>query len=118
MSSHENPSGKGPDPARLVQVLAHPTRALILETLAARTASPSELATEFGLSLPLVSYHVSRLVKAGMLELVSTAPRRGALEHYYRASGRPEVSREAWAQLPEILRGILTEAVLRDLGDR
>jgi predicted transcriptional regulator len=30
-----------------------------------------------------VSYHVRQLEKAGLIELVATKPRRGALEHYY-----------------------------------
>jgi predicted transcriptional regulator len=30
-----------------------------------------------------VSYHVRQLENAGLIELVATEPRRGALEHYY-----------------------------------
>ena len=30
-----------------------------------------------------VSYHVRQLEKAGLIELVATKQRRGALEHYY-----------------------------------
>lgn len=103
------------DPAKLVAVLAHPLRARVVDALANRTASPSDLATEFGVSLPLLSYHVDRLVGAGLLELVETTPRRGALEHYYRLSGRPEVSQAAWDALPIVLKRALQEAVLRDL---
>jgi hypothetical protein len=36
-----------------------------------------------GASLSNVSYHVRQLAKAGLIELVATRPRRGALEHYY-----------------------------------
>jgi DNA-binding transcriptional ArsR family regulator len=118
MTSHDRSSGSPPDPAKLVQVLSHPLRGRIVDALRERTASPSELASEFDVSLPLLSYHVTRLVEAGMLELVTTTPRRGALEHYYRAAGPPRLSEEEWAALPAALRGALTEAVLRDLGDR
>ena len=102
------------DPAKLVHVLAHPLRARILEALNDRVASPSDLAAEFGVSLPLLSYHVDRLVAAGLLALVDTQPRRGALEHYYRAAGSPVVSDAGWAALPRVLRQALTDAVLRE----
>ena len=114
MSTNEDVSGAPADPAKLVAVLAHPLRARIVEALAERTASPSDLAGEWEISLPLVSYHFDRLTAAGLLELVSVAPRRGALEHYYRAAAPPRVSAEAWAELPAVLRRALADAVRRE----
>ena len=38
------------------------------------------------------------------MELVSTTPRRGALEHYYRATARPGLDDEEWARLPSSVR--------------
>jgi DNA-binding transcriptional ArsR family regulator len=104
------------DPAKLVQVLAHPLRARVVEALSGRTASPSTLAEEFGVSLPLLSYHVDRLVTAGLLELVGTTPRRGALEHFYRSRGNPRVSAAGWNALPDVLKRAFTDAVMRDLS--
>jgi DNA-binding transcriptional ArsR family regulator len=50
--------------------------------------SPKKIADTFeGVSLQLISYHVRILRDAGLLELSRTEPRRGALEHFYRASG-------------------------------
>ena len=48
--------------------------------------SPKVLAGALGLPLPNTSYHVKVLCDTGLIELVSTAPRRGALEHFYKRS--------------------------------
>ena len=45
--------------------------------------SPNSLSVALGEPLGNVSYHVRHLEKAGLIELVATTPRRGALEHYY-----------------------------------
>lgn len=63
----------------------HPTQVRILEALSRnRAASPKQLTDEFGDKLGNVSYHVRILAGAGLLELVDTQPRRGAVEHFYR----------------------------------
>jgi hypothetical protein len=36
-----------------------------------------------------VSYHVRILARLGLIELVRTTPRRGAVEHHYRSLPRP-----------------------------
>ncbi|HEX4752437.1 MAG TPA: helix-turn-helix domain-containing protein, partial [Solirubrobacterales bacterium] len=46
----------------LVRALAHPMRVRILEALQGRTASPTELARQFGESLGVVSYHANALL--------------------------------------------------------
>src|ERR1700749_4823066 len=76
------------DDPRLVKGLAHPLRIHILRVLESRVASPSEIAEEIGAPLGNVSYHVRFLARVGLIELTSTKPRRGAVEHYYRAVGR------------------------------
>ena len=75
-------------PSEAAKAVGHPLRARILEALAGEPRSPNELAVEFGEPLGNVSYHVTVLRKLGMAELVDTAPRRGAVEHYYRARWR------------------------------
>jgi hypothetical protein len=52
-----------------------------------RKLSPSEYARESREPLGNVSYHVGALRRAGVLEVVDTAKRRGALEHYYSMTG-------------------------------
>ncbi len=70
------------------KAVAHPLRARILEALTVEARSPNELAVEFSEPLGNVSYHVVVLRDLGMVELVDTAARRGAIEHYYRARWR------------------------------
>jgi DNA-binding transcriptional ArsR family regulator len=104
------------DDPRLVKALAHPLRINILRVLQDRLASPSQLADELGAKLPNVSYHVRFLEGLGLLELVKTQPRRGALEHYYRARSRLQVTDRAWGQLPTIVRDAMVSATLDQIA--
>ena len=45
--------------------------------------SPNRLYVAVGEPLANVSYHVRQLQKAGLIQLIATRQRRGALEHYY-----------------------------------
>src|SRR4029079_9709992 len=69
----------------LLKAISHPLRHRLLGLLDDRTASANELARELGLPLGRVSYHIRLLADLGVIELVRTEPRRGALEHFYRA---------------------------------
>jgi DNA-binding transcriptional ArsR family regulator len=100
------------DDPRLVKALAHPLRIDILRVLQDRVASPSEIAEEVVAPLGNVSYHVRFLARVGLLELVETRPRRGALEHYYRARGRVRITDKAWAQVPQIVKNAMVAATL------
>jgi DNA-binding transcriptional ArsR family regulator len=50
--------------------------------------SPNELAKALDAPLGTVAYHVRMLEDRGLLVLAGTEPRRGAMEHYYRLTGR------------------------------
>jgi DNA-binding transcriptional ArsR family regulator len=104
------------DDPRLVKGLAHPLRIQILRVLENRVASPSEIADEIGAPLGNVSYHVRFLARVGLIELTSTKPRRGAVEHYYRAVGRVRVADKAWSQVPEMVKSGLISATLDQVG--
>src|SRR5918998_4509023 len=101
--------------ARIAKALAHPLRARILQRLGERVASPGDLATELGAPLGVVSYHVRMLRDYDCVELVRTEPRRGALQHFYRATARPNLDDEQWRTLPSGLRGELTGETLNAL---
>jgi hypothetical protein len=79
---------RSPD-STLGAVVAHPLRCRCLAILGERTASPAEIAREIHVEVSKVGYHVSALVKAGLLEEVGQRPVRGAVEHFYRAVVRP-----------------------------
>jgi DNA-binding transcriptional ArsR family regulator len=95
---------------RIVKAISHPIRHKVLLLLNDRVASPNEIANEIGESLGRVSYHVRQLAEVGAIELVRTEPRRGAVEHFYRATARAWFSDADWAQLPKTTRrGIFGE---------
>jgi len=71
---------------RQLHALSKKARVRILATLAERVASPKELADQLGEGLSQVSYHVGVLRECKLIELVGTEPRRGAVEHFYRAA--------------------------------
>jgi DNA-binding transcriptional ArsR family regulator len=91
----------------------------MLDVLNQRVASPSELAGELDEPIGNVSYHMRTLADLGMVELVRTEPRRGAVEHYYRAIERPHLAAQDWATLPPSVRRSFSDttgrAVLDDL---
>jgi DNA-binding transcriptional ArsR family regulator len=100
---------------KLMKALAHPLRQKILAALSERVASPSELADELGEPLGNVSYHVRMLVDLGCIELVSTTPRRGALEHHYKAVVRPFFDDAAYATFPTSTKRALRSDVLQEI---
>jgi DNA-binding transcriptional ArsR family regulator len=105
------------DDPRLVKGLAHPLRIHILHALQDRVASPSEIAEELEAPLGNVSYHVRFLARVGLIELSRTEPRRGAVEHYYRVVGRPQISAKAWEQVPRVVRDALIGSTLAQIGE-
>ena len=103
---------------RIVKALGHPLRARLLTLLNEREASPSQLAEQLEEPLGNVSYHVRILVELECIELVRTTPRRGAIEHHYRAVVPPYFSDADWQALPESARGSLVGPVLASIwGD-
>jgi DNA-binding transcriptional ArsR family regulator len=103
---------------RLVKALAHPLRVQILSTLEDRVASPSDLALELGAPLGNVSYHVRTLADLGLVKLVKRRTRRGAVEHYYQARGRAQVSNRAWAQVPGVVKRSMVAVALEQALDQ
>ena len=79
---------------RIAEAFVHPLKLRILALMADPPPpraeatpepgwSPNSLYVALGEPLGNVSYHVRQLEKAGLIELVATKQRRGALEHYY-----------------------------------
>jgi DNA-binding transcriptional ArsR family regulator len=103
---------------RLVRALAHPLRVQILEILTERVASPNRLASELDAGLSHVAYHTRALDEFGCLELVDTAQRRGATEHFYKALPCAFVGNMEWRKVPRSLRSAVTVATLQTFIDK
>lgn len=101
---------------KIAKAYAHPLRIHILGLLDDRVASPSEIATELNAPLTHVSYHVRQLAGLGLIKLVKTTPRRGAVEHHYTAKVRPKVPESAWTQIPDVVKKNLVAGWVQQLG--
>jgi len=102
---------------RLVKALAHPLRVEILTILNERMASPNELSKELEEGLSQVSYHVKVLKDFECIEMVKTEPRRGAVEHYYRATARAFLSDKDWQKLPASIKPGMSASFVKMLID-
>lgn len=103
---------------RLVKALGHPLRIKILEILTERVASPNRLSGELDAGLSHVAYHTRALDKCGCLELVDTAKRRGATEHFYKAAPHSFIGDRIWRRVPRTLLGGVSGATLQSFMDR
>lgn len=103
---------------RLVRALAHPLRIKILEALTERVASPTRLSDDLDTGLSHVAYHTRALDKCGCLELVDTAQRRGATEHFYKAAPHSFIGDRIWRRVPRVLLGGVSGATLQSFMDR
>lgn len=75
--------------AEVTKALSHPLRLEYLRALSEQDElSPSQFAKESDEALGNVSYHVRALFEAGVLEVSSMVPRRGAMEHRYSLTGK------------------------------
>jgi DNA-binding transcriptional ArsR family regulator len=102
---------------KLVKALAHPLRVEILTILNERMASPNELSKELEEGLSQVSYHVKVLKDFECIEMVKTEPRRGAVEHYYRATSRAYLSDSDFQSLPDSVKPGLSAASVQMIFD-
>jgi hypothetical protein len=103
---------------RMVRALAHPLRVQILDVLSDRIASPNLISGELDVGLGHVAYHTRELDKYGCLELVTTAQRRGATEHFYKAAPHAFVGHPAWREVPSSMLGGVSAATLRTFLDK
>jgi DNA-binding transcriptional ArsR family regulator len=102
---------------QLAKALAHPLRVRILTELHKGISSPNQLAQKLGEPLGNVSYHVKTLLEYDCVELVKTEPRRGAVEHFYRATERAFFSDSDWAKIPASARKGISGVILESIGE-
>lgn len=117
--SRNSPASRLPalvDP-RLVKALDHVLRQHILLAMIQGEASPNVLSKALGEGLSQVSYHVKVLRDDcdGLIEETRTVPRRGALEHYYRANVKTLLPAKAWRRLRKGMRAVVGAGLASDL---
>jgi DNA-binding transcriptional ArsR family regulator len=94
------PANRKPSSAdeALMFLLGHPLRKrllrLFVEAKVAR--SPKQMTVPVNKDVSIVGYHVRVLAEYGAVELVDTQPRRGAVEHFYKATSL--VDEVPWAR--------------------
>ena len=102
---------------RWLRAISHPIRIRLLAMLDEEAASPVILASKLEQPLGTIAYHVRTLYDLGLLKLVSTRQRRGATEHYYKTTGYPASSEEAWEGLDAISKQRLLTALIARATD-
>lgn len=102
---------------RFVKALDHVLRQHILLAAVQGEVSPNDLSKALDEGLSQVSYHVKVLRDDcdGMIEETRTERRRGAVEHYYRASAKTLLPAKAWRRLKEGLRVVAGAGQASDL---
>lgn len=102
---------------RLIKALDHVLRQHILLATVAGEVSPNELSQALGEGLSQVSYHVKVLRDDcdGIIEEIRTEPRRGAVEHYYRATEKSLLPAKTWRRLKKGLQAVIGAGQASDL---
>jgi DNA-binding transcriptional ArsR family regulator len=101
---------------RVLKAFAHPLRFRVLDLLERHTASPSDLAVDLGERVDLLAYHIRQLALAGLVSMVRVEAKRGALEHYYAATGAPTMSDSEWGSVPDLVRKVVLASALKRVG--
>jgi DNA-binding transcriptional ArsR family regulator len=96
MPANRKPSGTD---EVLIFLLGNPLRKRLfrLYVEAKETRSPKQMTVPVNRDVSIVSYHVRVLAEHGAVELVGTRPRRGAVEHFYKATSL--VDEVPWARV-------------------
>lgn len=107
---------------RLSKVFADPLRMKILAELNNREMSPKQFFVEFGGgSISRVSRAFDVLVEYGWLEQVRTetgGKRRGAVEHFYRATESAVFDDDLWPDVPESMKTLVSWSIFETLNER
>lgn len=102
---------------RLIEALGHPVREHILAVLNERIASAREIGEEIGADVSSFYHHVEELEKLECIERVATKRRRGANEHFFRATTSLFFDDAAWQKIPCTLKEDQTVSSLQYLFD-
>jgi DNA-binding transcriptional ArsR family regulator len=99
-----------------VKALGHPLRLRLLDAIIENgEESPVRLSRQLGHPLSTVSRHIRMLRDLGFVELTRTEPRRGAVEHFYRAVRLAFIDDDEWERLPIAMRRGLAHQTFRKI---
>jgi len=102
----------------LLSLLQHPLRRELLKLYveAGEVRSPKELTLPTNRHISNVGYHVRVLAEKGAIELIAVEPRRGSIEHFYKATSL--IDEVPWGRaalgLPPLNGGEETSAKAQD----
>jgi DNA-binding MarR family transcriptional regulator len=105
---------------RLLRAGWHPIQIEALTILSDHVASPKEVAVELKLTAAKAGYvsgHIKELEKRGLVELIWTEPRGGAIQHFYRAIKPLVVTDEDAKRLSFEERLILSAWIINRITD-
>lgn len=102
---------------KLIKALGHPVREHILAVLNERVASASEIGEELGADVSSFYHHIEELEKLECVERVDSRRRRGATEHFFRATRTLLFDDRAWRDLPISVKSDVTVGTLQLLFD-
>lgn len=102
---------------RFVKALDHVVRQHILLAAVQAEVSPNSLSKTLDEGLSQISYHVKVLRDDcdGMIEATRKEPRRGAIEHFYRATDKTLIPAKAWRHLKKGMRAVIGAGQASDL---
>ena len=119
-SSAEPPDLREED---MLAALEHPTRVHALMVLNEQAACAAEIGRELGRQSDHVSYHLKKLRKLGLIELVEVAETSGGRKTgtFYRALIRPWFDLETWKRIDPRRQAVITATMLAlcdaDIGE-
>ena len=103
---------------RVAKALSHPLRAHVLAILNERVGRTTTRCRRSSASRSATSATTSRRSSSSSASSsFSTTPRRGAVEHFYRAIERPYFSERDWSRLPRSLRQAISDVGLQLIWD-
>jgi DNA-binding transcriptional ArsR family regulator len=99
---------------QLMKVLGHPLRLQILAILTDWTASPKEMSEELEEPVGNVSYHAKVLLNDGLILEDHQVPRRGAVEHFYRAAAPTVIPPGTWEGFPAVVQNGVSARIVKE----
>lgn len=107
---------------RIAKVLADPLRVKIVSELGMREMSPKQFHEAFGGgSLSRVSRAFEVLIEYGWLRQTRTetgGKRRGAVEHFYRATQPALLEEDTWREVPGPVKDMFTKMIFETFAER